>query len=325
MTSSEKRAKKGPEEAQAVTALPLEVPLKGLTPTERVHVVVVGAGGTGGRVLLLLPRLLRAGDVVSIVDPDVVEMKNLARQHFHPTDIGRPKVDVAAERFAAVAPEGVTVIPHQGLFHTVWGQVRATAAQQVRDVPLALPGGAGNFPADLSYVILIGAVDNRKARQQLFTTMTGVGARSAWIDAGNDFRTGQVCLNLQGWPLEKIPLALAGQEEPRRHPWMMDHTGQTLIVPYGVTLSGSRLTFPDTLDSTLDEKDAALSCAGFDLQSVGANALAATYACNMLRWLLDGEVIGTMAVMFSTLGGATTFPIMTAKIQDSGTIALGRV
>lgn len=75
------------------------------------HVVVIGAGGVASGVL---PALAAAGiGTVSIVDDDVVDATNLHRQTLHgPADIGRPKVDSAADTLAAIAPE-VVVHRHQ--------------------------------------------------------------------------------------------------------------------------------------------------------------------------------------------------------------------
>jgi molybdopterin/thiamine biosynthesis adenylyltransferase/rhodanese-related sulfurtransferase len=74
------------------------------------YVLVIGAGGLGSTVL---PALAAAGvGTISIVDDDIVDPTNLARQTlFTPGDVGRPKVDAAADALAALAPE-VTIVPH---------------------------------------------------------------------------------------------------------------------------------------------------------------------------------------------------------------------
>ncbi|WP_267419830.1 MULTISPECIES: HesA/MoeB/ThiF family protein [unclassified Curtobacterium] len=68
------------------------------------RVLVVGAGGLGAPVVAYL-----AGSGIArltIVDPDVVDPSNLARQTlFTAVDVGRHKAQVAAERAAAVDPE----------------------------------------------------------------------------------------------------------------------------------------------------------------------------------------------------------------------------
>jgi molybdopterin-synthase adenylyltransferase len=66
-------------------------------------VLVVGAGGLGAPALMYLAA---AGvGTLGVVDDDVVSLSNLQRQIIHTTpDIGRRKVDTAAERIAALNP-----------------------------------------------------------------------------------------------------------------------------------------------------------------------------------------------------------------------------
>jgi adenylyltransferase/sulfurtransferase len=74
-------------------------------------VLVVGAGGLGAPVL----QYLAAAGVgtLGIADHDVVERSNLQRQVIHgDADVGRPKVDSAADFVAALNPD-VTVEPHE--------------------------------------------------------------------------------------------------------------------------------------------------------------------------------------------------------------------
>ncbi|RXZ67874.1 ThiF family adenylyltransferase [Agromyces albus] len=73
------------------------------------HVVVLGAGGLGSAVL---PALVAAGvGRLTVVDDDHVDTTNLHRQTLHtPADVGRPKVESAADAAAALSPE-TTVVP----------------------------------------------------------------------------------------------------------------------------------------------------------------------------------------------------------------------
>ncbi|WP_286829944.1 MULTISPECIES: HesA/MoeB/ThiF family protein [Kordiimonas] len=76
-------------------------------------VLVVGAGGLGAPVLLYLAA---AGvGTIGIVDDDAVELSNLQRQVIHTTpDVGKPKVESAAEKIAALNPDvTVNVIPER--------------------------------------------------------------------------------------------------------------------------------------------------------------------------------------------------------------------
>lgn len=67
-------------------------------------VLLVGAGGLGSPAGLYLAA---AGvGTIGIMDADVVDLSNLQRQVAHATpDIGRPKVDSAAEKFRAINPD----------------------------------------------------------------------------------------------------------------------------------------------------------------------------------------------------------------------------
>jgi len=73
-------------------------------------VLAVGAGGLGSPVLVYLAA---AGvGTIGVVDFDVVDRSNLQRQIIHGTsDIGRPKVESAADRMHDMNPH-VTVVPH---------------------------------------------------------------------------------------------------------------------------------------------------------------------------------------------------------------------
>ncbi len=75
------------------------------------RVLVVGAGGLGSPALLYLAA---AGvGTIGILDDDVVDESNLQRQVVHATaDVGRPKVDSAADAVARTNPL-VTVVRHR--------------------------------------------------------------------------------------------------------------------------------------------------------------------------------------------------------------------
>lgn len=72
------------------------------------HVVVLGAGGLGSAVV---PILVAAGvGRITIVDDDRVDETNLHRQILHaPVDVGRLKVESAADAAAALSPDTLVV------------------------------------------------------------------------------------------------------------------------------------------------------------------------------------------------------------------------
>ncbi|WP_210208457.1 HesA/MoeB/ThiF family protein [Rhodoplanes roseus] len=87
-----------------------EVGGPGQNALKNARVLVVGAGGLGAPLLLYLAA---AGvGTLGIVDDDVVSLSNLQRQVIHATpDLGRPKVESAAEAIGRINPL-VTVEPH---------------------------------------------------------------------------------------------------------------------------------------------------------------------------------------------------------------------
>ena len=73
------------------------------------RIVVLGAGGLGSAVV---PILAAAGiGTIVVIDDDDVDVTNLHRQLLHaPDDVGRPKVDSAADAALALSP-GTEVVP----------------------------------------------------------------------------------------------------------------------------------------------------------------------------------------------------------------------
>ncbi|HEY2184776.1 MAG TPA: molybdopterin-synthase adenylyltransferase MoeB [Xanthobacteraceae bacterium] len=80
-----------------------EVGGPGQAALKQARVLVVGAGGLGAPVLLYLAA---AGvGTIGVIDDDMVALSNLQRQVIHSTsDLGRPKVDSAAEAIRRLNP-----------------------------------------------------------------------------------------------------------------------------------------------------------------------------------------------------------------------------
>src|ERR671934_2394392 len=80
-----------------------EVGGKGQKKIAQAKVLIVGAGGLGSPVAFYLAA---AGvGTIGLIDGDVVDLSNLQRQVIHHTaDIGRPKVQSAQEKIAALNP-----------------------------------------------------------------------------------------------------------------------------------------------------------------------------------------------------------------------------
>lgn len=97
----------------------------------RSTVLVVGAGGLGGQVILTLARL-GIGEI-HVVDPDVFEETNLNRQVLCTLHtLGLPKARVAAETVGNINPS-VEVISHKQRFSRENGRLLLSGAQVAVD------------------------------------------------------------------------------------------------------------------------------------------------------------------------------------------------
>ena len=143
---------------------------------KQVNVLLVGAGGTGRRVLerlVCLHKAMRAkghprGLQVTVMDPDTVSPANIGRQAFYPGDVGGFKSDVLVNR------------ANMALEDALW---------QSNPVKLDTSAGLDRFD------IVIGAVDNRSARLGILRGLeNALGGPRYWLDIGNRQHDGQAIL-----------------------------------------------------------------------------------------------------------------------------------
>ncbi len=114
-----------------------EFGMEGQRKLKEAKVLVVGTGGLGSPVLLYLAA---AGvGTIGIVDFDVVDDSNLQRQVlFGVDDVGRPKVDAAADRLRALNPY-ITINTYNVQLHS------SNALEILKDYDL-VADGTDNFP-----------------------------------------------------------------------------------------------------------------------------------------------------------------------------------
>lgn len=270
------------------------------SPLTALTVIVVGAGGTGARVVAPLSQMLRPGlDTLNIVDHDIVEDRNLLRQHFIARDIGRPKAAVLAERYAK-----------RGLTTTAFARRLEHPSSVVED---AL--GRGNTAG----IVFIGCVDGPSGRQAIHDTMEYQSAsrRSsvAWIDVGNEMRGGQVLMSFSRWPVE-VHLATgksnglwtmktvekAMPQMLRRQPWECP-TCQIRNLATADLCKGCNRP-----EASCQER--------IDLQTVMVNHMAAGAAINCLSWLMLGIPFTSCGAFFSTLNTMQPIPIESARSDN---------
>ena len=140
------------------------------------EVVLVGTGGTGSQVARTLCRIVydlkRRGHhtpTLKFVDPDTVEPKNVGRQMFTESDIGKPKATTLAARFNLAMGLGI--------------------------VAYAEPFDADKHASRYGSLV-VGCVDNHLARREINKVI------GLWLDTGNDKTNGQVCLGNTSKPDE---------------------------------------------------------------------------------------------------------------------------
>lgn len=114
-----------------------EVAMDGQKRLKSASVLLIGAGGLGSPLGLYLAA---AGiGRIGIVDFDVVEFSNLQRQVLHTTqDVGRRKIDSAAEHLRAINPE-VEIVAHEARLTS------ANALDLIRPYDIVIDG-TDNFP-----------------------------------------------------------------------------------------------------------------------------------------------------------------------------------
>jgi len=128
------------------------------------QLVLIGCGGTGGFVAEGLCRLLiNIPYEMVLVDPDVVEERNIARQNFYDDEVGMFKSEALAKRLSR---------------------------QFSRPIAYAINPFA-NYYLRHNTCLLIGCVDTAMARKAIANTMNST---MWWVDAGNGDNWGQVIM-----------------------------------------------------------------------------------------------------------------------------------
>ncbi len=146
---------------------------------DRVRVLLLGAGGTGGEVLdalvrmhLALVQLGHAGGLhVTLMDGDVVSAANVGRQRFGVSDVGHPKALVLMHRYNL-------------FFRLDWHAIPAYWTSEDRYAETALNR------VDL----LVSCVDRAAVRVALARQGARSNPNALWADFGNGATTGQFVL-----------------------------------------------------------------------------------------------------------------------------------
>jgi PRTRC genetic system ThiF family protein len=225
-----------------------------------VRIDVIGAGGTGSQLIIGLARLHLAllalghpyGLHVTLWDDDIVSDANVGRQSFFPCDVGSPKASTLINRINAG-------------FGLQWKSNLSRVDTTSR----------------LECEIVIGCVDNRKARHAILTASSR-GCVRYWLDCGNQLESGQVILG-------ELTMATSSKKGVVRLPHAAD-------------------LFPDLIDGNLDKDDDIPSCSladALEKQSLFINGHMALSACNLLSELFRHGEISYHGVFVNLKSGRT--------------------
>lgn len=154
----------------------------------RFHIVLVGCGGTGSYVFYYLARLMftellkpaERRTTLILVDGDTVEEKNLYRQNFIQSDVGKNKAAVLCSRYANAYGIHIEYVDRFVETKTELGALLSYTSRNAYDI---VP-------------ILIGCVDNYRARRCMHEVFEGCRTEMIYIDAGNGETTGQVVVGV---------------------------------------------------------------------------------------------------------------------------------
>lgn len=229
-----------------------------------IHLVQVGAGGTGSWLFPACVRLVRSlqqsgqDTQLHLIDFDHVEEKNLLRQNFCAAELGLFKAESLTYRYGSA-----------------WGLSLNTITEPFQ-ASMVESLARGDF-----LVVLIGCVDNAEARRQMHQALTFNKPEQApvvwWLDSGNRNRSGQVLL---GSTPDTLTLRLAFNTPGGNYCGLLPSPG---------------LQHPELL---VDEKNQApeanLSCAELALRNAQSLTINQSQAAVMAEYLLDLLIAGNL-------------------------------
>lgn len=239
-------------------------------------ILLLGCGGTGGH---LVPHLARYVGVKNesddrrtvgliLADGDIVEEKNLKRQHFIESDIAKNKAVVMAERYSAAFGMEIKAIP--------------------KDLETAddIINTFNNYRVGDSSYLIIGCVDNNASRKIIYNWMKTRRRQSRfWIDAGNEERAGQV---ICGYTSNCF--SYSNKVRPGGNVMEGNFTLPCVTEHYQELLSENSI-----FNSELSCAERAVSAP----QNMQTNVTAATLAMNFARKIIDGEPLRSHGVEFN--------------------------
>ena len=238
------------------------------------EIVLVGCGGTGSAIARYLARLLvhmRALNIsvptLTLIDPDIVEPRNIGRQQFVPATIGMPKSQAVSLMLSSALGLPIRYITE-----------KFDARQHI---------GRSRYG-----VLLIDAVDNHLARREI-NTLSSVSL----ISCGNGRHFSQVCL---GESSRETMLRYLQQVEDRQQTLGEKDTLRHLPHPYVLF---PQLLEPD--EEELVEAESCSTLVAQQEQALYVNDITALVAVRYVQQILLREPVESF-ITFTNMQGALT-------------------
>lgn len=268
------------------------------------YIIQIGTGGTGGYLTQHISQLLGVSKVeaaYTIVDPDVIESKNLGNQLFLEEEIGLKKADVLAGRYSSAY--GIDIASYSDGYIESIEDVRKLFDTEYLKV--------SRFGSHVLFCpILIGCVDNNFTRKILHTFFKTMKT-CIYIDAGN----------------ESTSVPSDWQQRPKSE-WTKEEleafqeSGWSGQVVTGVNLNLFKQApvaevFPDILEDTDTIKPSELSCTELtasEPQRLIVNKFAAMVISNILTQIVEeGTISSQMTVFHAKKGYMRSTPIQNTQ------------
>lgn len=253
-------------------------------------IVQIGTGGTGGYLVQHIAQLLstsKSHGAYVIVDPDVIEEKNLGNQLFLPSEIGLKKADVLASRYSAAY--GFPIGSYSDRFIE-----DAEHLKSLFSIEYMSTSPDNRWERVLLLPILIGCVDNNYTRQ-IMHEFFQISSQCIYIDAGNESTvvpTDWMTRPKQQWTEQEVQA--------------FKDSGWTGQVVTGVKLNLFKQNavadeFPDILTDTDTIRPSELSCTELtasEPQRLIVNKFAALAVTNIVTQIVEEHVLDSHIVFF---------------------------
>ncbi len=294
-------------------------------------IVIFGCGGTGSRLVPLVAQFIKTcswviSPEIILIDPDIVEEKNLLRQNFIKPDIGKYKAEVLANRYSKAFNLTIKPICEKlKVNDKAQHEILSSIANHNADVNSV---GVRDIVKQqcFSNTLFIMCVDSPEARREILNIIfskleverehkisTGASTHLL-IDTGNETDYGQVYISSLR-PVYTLPLLTDVYHKISYD--MNDYRGDSKLIPLMLNCEVKLpyLPFDVTYFSGLTEITKA-SCADLD-QTMAINSLVANTAFSLVQQILYAKPIRYQILNIDLQHGSVPQYITTKTIVDS--------